>query len=98
MEHPTFHVVVILFELHLPYSQSLKDKRMALRGIKDRLSKKFNLGIAEVGFQDSWQRAQIACTSVSCDRKILEKLRDQVETAIRESFDGELVYCDLEWL
>ena len=98
MQHPSFHVVVILIELHLPYSQSLKDKRMALRGIKDRLAKRFNLAIAEVGFQDSWQRAQLACTSLSCDRKILEKLRDQVETTVQESFDGELVLCDLEWL
>ena len=98
MQHPSFHVVVILFELHLPYSHSLKEKRMALRGVKDKLSRRLNVAIAEVGHQDSWQRAQLACTSVSPDRKILERLRDQVENTVLENFDGELIYCDLEWL
>ena len=98
MQDPSFHVVVILFELHLPYSQSLKQKRMALRGLKDKLSRRLNLAIAEVGYQESWQRAQLACTSVSPDRQVLERLRDQVENTILENLDGELIYCDMEWL
>ena len=43
-------------ELHIPYSQSLKDKRMVLRRVKDRLQK-FNVAVAEVEHQDLWQRA-----------------------------------------
>ncbi|MDX1695462.1 MAG: DUF503 domain-containing protein [Ketobacteraceae bacterium] len=95
---PSFYVVVILFEVHLPYSQSLKQKRMALRGIKDKLSRRHNVAVAEVGHQDSWQRAQMACTSVSTDRKLLERLKSQLENTILENFDGELIYCDMEWL
>jgi len=46
------------FEMHLPYSQSLKDKRMVLRRVKDRLQK-FNVAVAEVDHQDLWQRATL---------------------------------------
>lgn len=98
MQTPDFHVVVILFEVHLPYSHSLKEKRMAIRGIKDKLTNQLNIAVAEVGHQDSWQRAQLACTSVSGDRKMLVRLRDQVESLILENLDGELIFCDMEWL
>lgn len=98
MRQTNFHVVLIVFEVHLPFSQSLKEKRMNLRRLKDKLSQRFNLAVAEVGHQDSWQRAQIACSSLSCDRKLLQQLRDQVENLVLENLDGELIYCELEWL
>ena len=93
-----FSVVIIVFEVHLPYCHSLKEKRMRLRSIKDRLAKRLNVAVSEVGYQESWQRAQVACASVSCDRQVLGRLRDQVELVVRENLDGELIYCDLEWL
>lgn len=93
-----FNVAVILFEIHLPYCQSLKAKRMQLRSIKARLAKRLNVAVAEVGCQEQWQRAQVACVSVSNDRQILEKLRDQVELIVLDNLDGELIYCDLDWL
>lgn len=98
MSQVAFHVVVILFEIHLPYSHSLKEKRMTVQKLRDRLSKKLNLSFAEVGQLDSWQRAQIACSSVSTDRKRLQQLHSQVQNLVLENLDGELIYCDMEWL
>jgi uncharacterized protein YlxP (DUF503 family) len=53
-------------ELHVPGSRSLKDKRMVLRRIKDRL-RKFNVAVSEVEHQDLWQRAALAVVTVSTD-------------------------------
>ena len=44
---------------YLPMSQSLKDKRMVLRRLKDRLGA-FNVAVAEVAHQEVWQRAGLA--------------------------------------
>ena len=44
---------------------SLKDKRMVLRSIKDRLKLKFNISVAEVGENDNWRIAQIGIVCVS---------------------------------
>ncbi len=52
-------VAVLHVEIHIPYAQSLKDKRMVLRRIKDRLQK-FNVAVAELEHQDLWQRATSA--------------------------------------
>ena len=57
---------LLSLELHVPGSRSLKDKRMVLRRIKDRL-KKFNVAVSEVEHQDLWQRAALAVVTVSTD-------------------------------
>jgi uncharacterized protein YlxP (DUF503 family) len=57
-------VAVLRVELHIPHSQSLKDKRMVLRRVKDRLQK-LNVAVAEVEHQDAWQRAGLGIVAVS---------------------------------
>ena len=49
-------VALLSLECYLPMSQSLKDKRMVVRRIKDRL-RALNVAVAEVAHQDLWQRA-----------------------------------------
>ena len=60
-------VALLSIELFLPMSQSLKDKRMVLRRVKDRL-KKFNVAVSEVDHQDLWQRGALAIVTVSTDQ------------------------------
>lgn len=67
-------VGLLSIELHLPASHSLKDKRMVLRSVKDRL-RKFNVAVAEVDHHDLWQRAglgvvTISTTSAQADREL----------------------------
>ncbi|MBE3071476.1 MAG: DUF503 domain-containing protein [Acidobacteria bacterium] len=75
-------VGLLSVELHLPGAHSLKDKRMVLRGIKDRL-RKFNVAVAEVDHQDLWQRAglgivTVATTNAHADRE-LAAVVDEIE-------------------
>ncbi len=58
-------VGVCKISLMLPASESLKDKRSALRHIKDRVQNKFNCAIAEVGDQDLLQSAELGFAVVS---------------------------------
>ena len=57
-------VGLLSIECYLPMSQSLKDKRMVLRRIKDRL-KAMNVAVAEVAHQDLWQRAGLGIVTVA---------------------------------
>jgi uncharacterized protein YlxP (DUF503 family) len=57
-------VALLSVECHLPMSQSLKDKRMTLRRLKDRL-RPMNLAVAEVAHQDLWQRAGLGIVTVA---------------------------------
>ena len=57
-------IASLSIECYLPMSQSLKDKRMVLRRIKDRL-RALNVAVAEVAHQDLWQRAGLGIVTVA---------------------------------
>jgi uncharacterized protein YlxP (DUF503 family) len=65
-------VALLSVELHLSASRSLKDKRMVLRRLKDRL-KPFNVAVAEVAHQDLWQRAGLAIVTVATSDDMAEQ-------------------------
>jgi uncharacterized protein YlxP (DUF503 family) len=67
-------VAVRSWELHLAGCQSLKDKRRVIKSLKDRLHHRFNVSAAEVDHQDSWQRAALACSVVTTDRRHAEEV------------------------
>ncbi len=72
-------IAVLSVELFLPMSASLKDKRMVLRRIKDRLQR-MNLAVAEVEHQDVWQRAGLGIVAIST-------AVDHVEQQLRAAAD-----------
>ena len=64
-------------------SHSLKEKRMVLRRIKDRVRERLHINLNEVGEQDVWQRAELGCAIASSDRtKALELIDDVVRVAM----------------
>jgi uncharacterized protein YlxP (DUF503 family) len=89
---------VITFELRIDDAQSLKDKRHYVKGLKDRLRNKFNVAVAEIDAQDSWQRGVVACVTVSADRKYAEQLLEAVEREAASLLGGILVDATVEWL
>lgn len=64
----------------MPTSGSLKDKRMVVRRLRDRLHR-FNVAIAEVAFQDVWQRAGLGIVTIATDDAGAEKT---LTSALRE--------------
>ena len=66
------HIGLLQLDVHIPYAHSLKDKRMALRSLKDRLRKRYNVSIAELDHQDLWQRAAVGIVSIGPDAGYLE--------------------------
>lgn len=70
-------VGVMTWQLHMPESRSLKDKRHVVRSLKDRLRARFNVSAAETDHQELWQRAALTVAVVSNERAHAEQvLRD----------------------
>ena len=89
----TQHIGVLTVSLHIPHAQSLKDKRMVLKSLKDRVRGKFNVSVAELGDSDKWQTAIIACAMVGNDGRYIESTLQNVQLFI-ESFNSGFVICD----
>ena len=60
--------------LHLPASQSLKDKRQVVRSLLARLRNQFNVAAAEVDEQDLRQLAVLGLSCVSNDAQHAEEI------------------------
>ena len=74
-------VALLSLELHIAGARSLKDKRMVLRSVKDRL-RAFNVAVAELEHQDLWQRAGLGVVTVAGTEALAEReLRNVVERA-----------------
>jgi hypothetical protein len=82
---------VLTLELRIEDSHSLKDKRHVVQGLKDRLRVKFNVAVAEIDYQDTWQRSVIAAVTVSSDRVFAEKVLQSVEDEAAAILGGQLV-------
>jgi hypothetical protein len=67
-------------ELHVHGSQSLKEKRGVVRSITQRLRNRFNVSVAEVGGQDTWQRVVIGLAVAANEAPTARKrLEDAIE-------------------
>ena len=89
---------VITFELRLDDSHSLKDKRHFVKSLKDRLRSKFNVAVAEIGYQDLWQRGLVAVVTVSSDQTRAEQVLQNVERDAESLLGPLLVGATTEWL
>lgn len=58
------YVLVGQADLFLPYSSSLKDKRQIIQSLVQRLRKRFSISMAEVDYNDLWQRSAIGFAAV----------------------------------
>ena len=87
---------LLLIELHFPEARSLKSKRIVVKSIKDRLRQRFNIAIAETGYLELWQRAELAAVSVSGSRQLVEAQLEAVNRDLEARFSGELLGTSME--
>lgn len=75
-------------------SHSLKEKRMVIRRVKDRVRERASVVINEVGEQDNWQRAELGVAVASGDRQKAHEILDDVVRVAAEAMvagDAQLI-------
>ena len=89
---------ILKIELEIAFATSIKDKRMVLNRVKDRIRNKFNVSIAETTNQHLWNLSGIGVAIVCNEQKyanqVLSKIVDHVEV-IR---DCEIADYSMEFL
>ena len=76
------YVGIAKISLVIGESHSLKEKRMVLRRIKDRVRERVGVIVNEVGDQDTWQRAELGCAVASGEAAVAGELLDDVVRVI----------------
>jgi uncharacterized protein YlxP (DUF503 family) len=90
-------VALLTLELFLPMSQSLKDKRMVVRRLKDRLGA-MNVAVAEVAHQDVWQRAGLAVVTVASADAVAEQTLSSALAEIERLEPGLVTRSQVEYM
>ena len=89
---------VLVVELHLPMSQSLKEKRALVKPVVEGARSRFSVAAAETGFLDKWQRAEVAFAAVGSSHRHVQDVLDEVERFVWSKPDVEVVASERRWL
>ncbi len=91
------HVAMVRFQLHIPHSRSLKQKRAAVKPVVEGLRQRFSLSVAEVDHQDKWQRSTIGLAVVSGSQAHAAEVVDAVERWVWSRPDVEVSRFERSW-
>jgi uncharacterized protein YlxP (DUF503 family) len=83
-------------ELHVHGSQSLKQKRGVIRSIAQRVRNRFQLSVAEVGGQDTWQRSVLGLAAAGSDPVRIRAVLEKAARFIEETHLAEVLNVDVE--
>ncbi len=81
---------------HIPYSHSLKEKRMVRRSLTDRLRARFNISVAEIDEQDSHQHLVLGIAAVAGTVRLADSVLDTVIAFAEENTEAELLSVERE--
>jgi uncharacterized protein YlxP (DUF503 family) len=83
-------VAVALFEIHIEYAQSLKDKRAVVKSLRDRLRHQFHVSANEVGLHDVHQRARLAVSLIADRHDSADSLLDRIQNYVESHSNAVL--------
>ena len=91
------NIGVAKISLRLPENMDLKGKRMVVRSISSRVRGKFQVAVAEVGENDSWQMAVIGVCCISNDKRYSNRVLSRVvDFIVNGHFDAEILDYETE--
>ena len=88
---------LLTLEIHILDAQSLKDKRQVLRSLKDRLRAHFNVSVAELAHQDTWQRSRVGVVTISSDTGYLGKTLAEIAAESERLLGRDLLSQNVEY-
>ena len=92
-------LATLTIHLHLPGCASLKEKRGAIKPLIARLRREFNLSVAEIGLQDTWQETVIGCAMIGSERAFLESALQTVARWVESNWrDGDVIEQKIEMI
>lgn len=88
----------LVVDLHLPDPRSLKDKRAVITPILDGARRRHRVAASEVGYQDRWQRSELAFATVASSESNAREVLDAVERFVWSFPEVEVIATRRSWL
>jgi uncharacterized protein YlxP (DUF503 family) len=82
--------------LRASWVHSLKEKRMVIKSLMQRLKNKFNISVGEVDEQDIHQTLVIGITGVCGSSAQVDSTIESIISFIEENTDAEIIKVEIE--
>jgi uncharacterized protein YlxP (DUF503 family) len=86
------------FDLRIPGSTSLKYKRHVVKTLTVAIRQRFAVSVAEIDYQDLWQRTAIAVAAVGASEYHLRRVMQEVSRMVEGWQGAELIDAELQLL
>ena len=83
------------FDLRIPGSGSLKEKRHVVKSLTSAIRSRFNVSVAEVDHHDLWQRTSLAVAVASGEGYQARKVLHEIEKLVERWGEVELIDADV---
>jgi uncharacterized protein YlxP (DUF503 family) len=91
------HALAYEVTIRIPHSGSLKDRRQVVRSILAVARDRFHLSAAEVGGQDTWQRATLGFAVVASQPALVEAAIDELDRYLWSRPEIEVLDAEATW-
>jgi uncharacterized protein YlxP (DUF503 family) len=83
------YVAVLVIDLHFAHGADLKGKRKEISSLKAQLHGRLGAAVAEVGHQDTWQRATLTAALTGGSLSTLTAAADRLERFVIDRYPEE---------
>jgi uncharacterized protein len=88
-------MAALRLDLRIPACGSLQEKRHVVKTLSSGIRSRFEVAVAETGYQDKWQRAEIGVAAVAAEGYRLKKVMHSVERFVERWAEVEIIDSDL---
>ena len=89
---------IIKFMILISTSNSLKEKRMVLRSLKNRLRNNFNISVIELDDQDKWQKSTLALATIGSVKTRVNSLLSNIINFLEGCKQIQLLDYEMEMI
>ena len=84
-------ISTIVFRLHAPWVNSLKDKRMIVQSLISKLQNKFHVSAAEVDEQDTHRIIVIGVAAIVPNNAVADSMMDDISLFVENNSEAEIL-------
>ena len=84
-------ISTIVFRLHAPWVNSLKDKRMIVQSLISKLQNKFHVSAAEVDEQDTHRIIVIGVAAIVPNNALADSMMDEISLFVENNSEAEIL-------
>ena len=85
------NIAAMTFRLHAPWVNSLKEKRMTVKSLADKLRARFHVSAAEIAEQDTHRIIVIGVAAVVPHSALADSMMDEIARFVESATDAEVL-------